>query len=437
MFHASPLFAVVRSTRGGKRVGSKLSALASGRSRVCERWWRTRALRPSASCDDYLVQRRGTRGNLALWISSRVWYRLCDFEEVVLKRCGLSLVLAWMAACRSTPPVRAKMLPSPVLSQQEEVLDPAVVDAEVDGQGGQPYHVGPGDTLLVVVFGHPELSIATYAGGGTLSPNSRTAGLIIDNDGTIQLPLIGSVQVAGKSTDELRILLEQRLATYVKEPHVTVQVIFNGSIRYYLLGQFAQPGLKFADRPMRLLEALTLGGSVVLERASLRGAYVARSGKRLPINFDRLLREGDMRQNIWLRSEDTIFVPDNLREQVFVFAGAQGGAKGGAVPFVNGRLDLLQALAMSGIGYRERAQGRLDEVRIIRSESDRGKLFVVDAEQILEGNAALFPLAPGDVIFVPESHVTSWNELIQQFLPTLEGVSALLNPFVQIKFLSQ
>lgn len=356
-----------------------------------------------------------------------------------LKLCALvALVFATLGcSCASAPAVTVKILPSPIVSQKEEVIDPSTIAAEVDSDHREAYRVGPGDTLLVVVFGHPELSIGTYAGGATLSPTSRTAGLVIDNDGTIQLPLIGSVNVEGKTTNDLRILLEERLAKYVKEPRVTVQVIFNGSIRYYLLGQFTQPGLKFADRPMRVLEALALGGSVMFETASLRAAYLARGGKRLPINFFRLVREGDMRQNIMLRSEDAIVVPDNRGEQAFVFAGAAGGAKGGAIPFVNGQLDLLQALAMAGIGYRERAQGRLDQVRIIRSEFDRGKLFVVDAERILKGEAALFPLAPGDVVFVPEGRVTSWNQVLEQFLPTLQSISAVLNPFVQIKFLSQ
>lgn len=355
-----------------------------------------------------------------------------------LKHYGLVvclLVSTGAVSCSRGPAVKTKTLPSPIVSQQDDVLDPSLFDAAID-EGGKPYRVGPGDTLMIIVFGHPELAIGTYA-TGAMSTNSRTAGLTIDNDGTIQLPLLGSVKVEGKTSEEVRVLLEQRLATYVKDPRVTVQVIFNGSIRYYLLGQFTQPGLKFADRPMRLLEALALGGSVMFEQASLRGAYLSRGGKRLPVNFLRLLRDGDMRQNIRLRSEDTIVVPDNRNEQAFVFAGASGGAKGGAIPFVNGQLDLLQALAMAGVGYRERAQGRLDQVRVIRSEFDRGKLFVVDAERILEGEAALFALAPGDIIFVPEGRVTSWNQLIEQFLPTLQAISAVLNPFVQIKFLSQ
>jgi polysaccharide export outer membrane protein len=246
------------------------------------------------------------------------------------------------------------------------------------------------------------------------------------------------VHVAGKTSEELHLFLEQELARYVKEPKVTVQVLFNGSIRYYLLGQFVAPGLKYADRPMRLLEALALGDSILLEKASLRGAYVSRDGKRLPVNFRRLLRDGDMRQNIRLHGGDMIFVPDNLSEQAFVFAGAAGSnARGGAVPFINGHLDILQALAQSGMGFRERAQGRLSAVRVIRSEADRGQFFVVDADSILRGEAANFPLVPGDIVFIPETGVTSWNEALQQILPTLETISGLLNPFVQIKFLSQ
>jgi polysaccharide biosynthesis/export protein len=350
-----------------------------------------------------------------------------------------------IAAGCSTPSLRpvvaSKILPSPVVSQDEEVLDPALLKSALGEGEGQPYKVGPGDTLLVAVYNHPELAVATYA-GAIAAPGAgtaaRTSGLYVDNDGSIQFPLIGSVQVGGKTSDQLRAYLETELARFVKDPKVTVQVIYNGSIRYYLLGQFVSPGLKLSDRPMRLLEALSLGGSVMMDHASLSSAYVARQGKRLPVNFRRLLRDGDMGQNIPLHPGDTIVVPDNLTEQAFVFGGAAGSnSRGGPVPFVDGRLDLLQALAAAGIGFRERVQGKLSEVRIIRSEADRGRFFIVDVNKILRGDAASFLLAPGDIVFVPETAVTSWNEAIQEILPTLQTVSGLLNPFVQIKYLSQ
>ncbi|MFZ5890683.1 MAG: polysaccharide biosynthesis/export family protein [Myxococcota bacterium] len=333
----------------------------------------------------------------------------------------------------------AKALPSPVVAYKEEVLDPKLLEAEAGQADGDAYRVGPGDTILVAVYGHPELSIAPYVGATTGQTNSsRLAGLVVDNDGTAQFPLIGSLKVAGKTSNELRMFLEKELARYVNEPKVTCQVVFTGSIRYYLLGQFTQPGLKYSDRPLRLMEALSLGGSVLLERASLNTAYVARNGKRLAVNFRRLLRNGDMRQNIRLRPGDVVFVPDNAGETVFVFGGAAGGtAAGGAIPMRNGRLDLLQALAQAGYGIRDRAQVKLSETRVIRSDGDRGQLFLVDAAAMLKGEAAPFQLMPGDIVFVPETAFTSWNEAIAQMLPTLQAVSGLLTPFVQIKYLSQ
>jgi polysaccharide export outer membrane protein len=341
-----------------------------------------------------------------------------------------------VAGCASQPPVTVRALPSPVVQRRAEVLDAALVQAVVGEREGEAYRVGPGDSLVIAVYGHPELSLAQYAGVPSVSQSMRGLGLVIDTDGTIQLPLIGSVLVSGKSTDQIRKLLEEQLALFIKEPKVTVQIAFNGSIRYYLLGHFTNPGMKYSDRPMRLLEALSLGGSIDLEHASLRSAYVARGNRRLPINFRKLLSEGDLRQNIHLRSGDIVFVPDNGSEQAFVFGGAfQSNPKGGAVPFTNGRLDLVQALVAAGFGFRERAQTVLSETRVIRSEGDRGELFVVNVEKILDGDAAPFPLEPGDIVFVPRTALATWAQTIEQFVPTLQAVGGVLTPFVQIKYL--
>lgn len=352
----------------------------------------------------------------------------------------LVLCTAFAVGCGSQPVITKQMpLRSPVVSVRGEKLDPKVL-ADLMGQEEKgPYRVGPGDSVLVAVYGHPELSMVPYIGAaGASSQNSRAAGLVVDNDGTIQFPLVGPVQVAGKSSAEMRELLKVQLARYVNDPQITVQVIGTRSIRYHLLGQFSDPGLKFAERPMRLLEALSLGGSVRLDAASLRTAYLARNGRRLPIDFRRLVLDGDMSQNVPLRTGDTVVIPDRSSEQAFVFgAAASGNQRGGVVPFLNGQLNLLQALAQAGFGYRDGAQGSLSTTHIIRSSGDRGELYIVDAKLILNGEAAPFMLAPGDVVYVPPTGVTTWNEAFQQLLPTLQVVSGLLQPFVEIRYLSQ
>jgi len=366
----------------------------------------------------------------------------------VVSRRSINLLLTVAGLCFAVgcaKPVVRRTLPSAVISLDRDALDPEVVKARLDPgvMTGEPdgvaYRVGPGDTVLVAVYGHPELSIASYGGGSVLgAQNVRNVGLVVDNDGSIQFPLIGAVQVAGKNSGQMRTFLEQELGRFLKDPKVTVQIAFTGSIRYYLLGEFTQPGLKYSDRPLNLLEALALGGSVDMANASLRTSYVARAGKRLPINFRRLLREGDLQQNIRLRTGDVVVVPDNTGEQAFVFGSSSSAtARSGAVSFRNGRLDLLQALAQAGFNYRDRAQGRLSRTHVIRSEGDRAELFVVNASKIMKGEAAPFPLAPGDVVIVPQTTVTTWNQALEQLLPSLQAVAGVLAPFVQIKYLSE
>jgi polysaccharide export outer membrane protein len=349
----------------------------------------------------------------------------------------VALLVALGAACGHAPVV-VKDVPSAVVSRSKADIDPALLTAAVGERDGDAFRLGPGDTLLVAVYDHPELSIAPFVPLGSSAQGGRPIGLLVDNDGTVQLPLLGAVHVQGMTTDEVRLLIEDKLSTYVKTPRVSVQLLFAGSIRYYFIGQFTSPGVKFSDRPLGLLEALSLGGSVNLERASLRTSYVARGGKKLPVDFRRLVLEGDMTENIRLKSGDVVVVPDFQSEQAFVFGGVMNSNPGGgAVPFVNGKLSLLQALARAGFGAAEHFQGRLSDVHIIRSEGDRGELFIVDANAIMEGKAASFDLAPGDVVYVPETALADWDQALNAILPFLETVSGILAPFVQLKYLSQ
>jgi polysaccharide export outer membrane protein len=54
----------------------------------------------------------------------------------------------------------------------------------------------------------------------------------------------------------------------------------------------------------------------------------------------------------------------------------------------------------------------------------------------MRGEAMAIPLAEGDVVFVPRSSLGNWNDAIGEILPSLQAVSALLQPFVNIKYLS-
>jgi polysaccharide export outer membrane protein len=275
---------------------------------------------------------------------------------------------------------------------------------------------------------HPELSIPE-AGAGAIN-----GGVMITNEGTVDLSLIGSVRLAGLTIDEAQTLLQQAYASHIQKADVSVQLVSPKSLRYYLLGDFSQPGVKFPERQMALLDALSLGGNINISDADLCQAYVAMGTQKLPIDLRALLIDGDLSQNVMLSPGATIVIPPASEEKAFVF-GSVG--KPGAIDFEGGSLSLLQALAEAGMDLNSYTNAELSQIRIIRSHGAAADFLIVDAQKILQGGAASFPLEPGDIVFVAPTMVASWNQTLNMLLPSLSTVSGLLNPFVSIKYLSQ
>lgn len=341
----------------------------------------------------------------------------------------LLVMPVWLTGCAESDfgqqQVHTQKMPSSVIASKPVYIPKKTVDKLLH----QPlaYHLGPGDIISVSVYLHPSLSAS--AGAGTGIP-----GALVTNDGNIQLPLLGQVHVAGMTLEELRNKLTQIYGKYVVHPNVSIQLQVAHSIRYYLLGEFTTPGLKFSDRTLTLLDAMALAGSVNFAEADLRSAYVVQEGKKLPINFHQLINDGNLGENIELQSGDTVVVPSISNMRAFVFGAVD---KPGPVPFVDGRLGLLQALSAAGMNTTALTNAQLQDVRIIRSEGASGELITVNANAILQGKAAPFFLKSGDVVFVPQTAVSNWNQVIQQLLPSLQAISGVLNPFVSIKYLSQ
>jgi polysaccharide export outer membrane protein len=326
------------------------------------------------------------------------------------------LLLAGCAKYTELPAGTRKEITSAIVDQQPVVLPPPLA-----GAATTEYRVGPGDVLAIKIPGRPE-SVA--------AASDPPQGFRVYSSGKVMLPLVGGVAVAGLSVDEIQAKLQEIFKPYLREPVITVEILEFKSQSLYLLGKFNQPGVKYLDRPVSLIQGISLGGSFT-ESADLRGARLVRGNEILPVDIYELVFNNDLRQNIPLQSGDTIFVPGNEQQNVFVFGAVQ---KEGQIPMVNGRLSLPQALSIAGLGKGSYDRGH---IRIIRSHSPtRGELLVIDLDRIMSGEALPLPLLNGDVVYVPRSGVGDWNQALSEILPTLQAVSAILQPFVQIHYLT-
>jgi polysaccharide export outer membrane protein len=337
------------------------------------------------------------------------------------------ILMTGCAGYTSHPPGTVKPIElsdvSPVVTSEQVTVSGEPISSSPPSD----YLVGPGDILAVIIYGLPNLS----SDGSSNPPSGTAKGSRVDSAGTIQMPLVGSVQVSGLSLQQIRDRLQDSFKKYLRSPSVVVEMIEYRSHPLYLLGQFKKAGTQYMDRPINLLQGVALGEGLDVT-ANLRGARLLRGKKLVPVDIYSLLHDGDQRQNVWLYPGDTVYVPDNTLQNVFVFGAVKTP---GPIPMKNGQLTLHQAVAAAG-GLGDTSYDK--NIRIIRSLTPtRGELIVVDLDRILAGEAKPFPLTDGDIVYVPKSRVGDWNQAINEMLPSFQLLGAILNPFVQMKFLSQ
>lgn len=157
------------------------------------------------------------------------------------------------------------------------------------------YLIGAEDVLLISVWKEPDL----------------TATLPVRPDGKISLPLLNDVQAAGLTPMQLATSITEKLRKFVGDPRVTVVVTQVNSKRVYVTGEVQHTGAIQLVPDMTVLQALSTAGFT--QFANTKGIYVLRTengqSQKIPVNYKRLLRGQDMKQNLILQPGDTIVVP--------------------------------------------------------------------------------------------------------------------------------
>ena len=332
------------------------------------------------------------------------------------------LVFALLGGCshyRDLPPGTVKVITTAVVEREEVKVSPPPVEPPPS----MDYVIGVNDVLTVNMNG------SDFSSGTNGSDTKSGSSSRVDGNGDIHLPYLDEVKASGLTVSQLTRSLRERLKKYFTNPWPTVEIITYKSQPLNLLGEFKSTGTLYVDRPLTLLQGVALGGGYT-PTANLKKAHLLRDNRMLPVDLYLLIAKGEMRQNIWLKPNDTIVVPDNRFQQVFLFGSVKNS---GPIPTMpDGTIPLSRILQPDFVG------GNLNHIRIIRSLTPTtGELIVVDYEKILRGEAASFMLQDGDIVYVPRSTLGTWNDAISEILPSLNAISSVLQPFINIKYLSK
>jgi len=162
----------------------------------------------------------------------------------------------------------------------------------------------PNNRLSILVFNHPEISTRDVR--AQVAPADER-GALIAKDGTINIPLIGVVRIAGLTAREAGDLLSREYSRYIKNAHVTLEVL---NKRVYVLGEVRTPGrVNIIEDTGNVLEAIASSGGMT-DFAARNNIKIIRGTQSNPIvktiNLTKLSSLGS--GNLTLHPNDVIYV---------------------------------------------------------------------------------------------------------------------------------
>jgi polysaccharide export outer membrane protein len=164
-----------------------------------------------------------------------------------------------------------------------------------ESSSGAAYMLGPEDILRVSVWENRELSMD----------------VVIRPDGKISLPLIQDVRAEGQTANLLAEIIQKKLASYVKDPQVSVIVTQVNYPKFYVTGNVVRPGSYPLRADVSVLQALSLAGGFT-QFASPRSIKLVRSAGKgqevRKINYYNVIDHGG-EGNYLLKHGDTVVVP--------------------------------------------------------------------------------------------------------------------------------
>lgn len=312
--------------------------------------------------------------------------------------CSLASVLA-LACCF---PAAYAQEPAPGNAPGQATQPAAAAAAIAAANENMVLRIGGGDLVEVSIYGVPELT---------------TKGRV-SSTGELYLPLIGAVQIAKLPAEDAQALIESKYVAggFLKNPHVTVNVLEYVTQGASLFGEVMRPGIYPVLGSRRLFDIVSAAGG--FSPAAGRNVTITRRDqpqKPILVTFS-TEPERAAEANVEIYPGDTILV---AKAPLIYVVGEVGKPSG--ILMDNKGMTVLKALALGGGPTRA---ANLNGSKLIRRTASGTQEIPLQLKLILAAKAKDIELQPEDVLFVPGKHTAA----IQAILQTLTGL-AIRAPF--------
>ena len=160
----------------------------------------------------------------------------------------------------------------------------------------EQYIVQPGDVLTISVWKEENLQRE----------------VVVRPDGMLNFPLIGDLDVNGKTIEQVKIDLADKLTRFVPDPVVSVAMRSSQGYKIYVVGKVTRPGELVSNRNIDVMQALSMAGGLT-PFASANKIKILRREKgvliAIPFRYSDVRKGKKLEQNIVLRGGDVVVVP--------------------------------------------------------------------------------------------------------------------------------
>jgi polysaccharide biosynthesis/export protein len=225
------------------------------------------------------------------------------------------LVLASIAACAVAPVATSAQQKAPaasrLASEDQTRADRANSAGDVDPyfkdiyrEFYERYRLGPEDEIAIRVVGQPDYTLEKTQ----ITPFGR-----------VYHPLLGEIDVAGLTTNQLTERLTESFGQYIRNPAVSVSLLTANSAKIGVLGDVTKPGIIIMTRPMTILDAITASGGVTDLGKQTNVTLLRQIGEgrmqTTTVNVKRILQgKAAAEENPTLKAGDTVIVHGNFKK---------------------------------------------------------------------------------------------------------------------------
>lgn len=257
----------------------------------------------------------------------------------------------------------------------------------------------------------------------------------VDGSGYIFMPYAGRIRAAGKTPDQIRRLITEKLAVQTPDPQVQVRRLAGDGSTVTLVGAIAGQGVYPIQRPTRTISSMIAAAGGVTIKPEVAQLTIIRGDRRNQVWFQDLFREPGL--DISLRGGDRILIEEDNR--AYTTLGATGAQT--RIPFDSHTLSAIEAIAQVGglnansadptgvFVFRNEPQSVAE--RVVGRTDLTGMQRIAYVLDLTQPNGMFtardFAIRDGDTVYVTEAPIVTWNKTISALTGTLAGAATLTN----------